>query len=147
MRKWSQTFCLNLMISRLSNQLSITLFLSAFSATFLGTRVEWHSLSTQVCLPAIKTRQLALIFYTTWNSQKAITHKFLIMLCLLASITTRSFDRRIFTLQNVLQGPFFTRRDFVEGEAICFSLGNLFNVFKWHMEDKKMTNLISDNWF
>lgn len=60
----------------------------------LGTGVEFHSQFIQVCLSAIKTRQHALIFYTRKGSQKAITHKFLIMFCLLPSVTTRTSRRR-----------------------------------------------------
>lgn len=54
-----------------------------------------HNLYRCVCA-AIKTRQHALIFYTRRDSQKAITHKFLIMFCLLALVTTRSKRRRKF---------------------------------------------------
>lgn len=61
-----------------------------FFLKLLETGVEFHSQFIQVYLSAIKTRQHALIFYTRIGSQKAITHKFLIMFCLRASVTTRS---------------------------------------------------------
>lgn len=79
------------------------MLLAFFREKLVGTGVEFHSQFIQVCLSAIKTRQHALIFYTRRDSQKAITHKFLIMFCLLASVTTRSNRRRNFRREKVVR--------------------------------------------
>lgn len=92
----------------------------------LGNGVEFHSQFIQVCLPAIKTRQLALIFYTRRDSQKAITHKFLIMFSLLGSVITSS-----------------TRGDFLRPKKLFAS----FSSYLWTNMEEKVVYIFLVDWF
>lgn len=111
--------------------------LSTFWEKLLGTGVEFHSQFIQVCLSAIKTRQPALIFYTRRDSQKAITHKFLIIFCLLASITTRSNRGRVLRCEKLFARFNSTVWTIMEGEVVCILLVKCFRIFKLHITNKK----------
>lgn len=111
----------------------------------MGTGVEFHSQFIQVCLSAIKTRQHALIFYTRRDSQKAITHKFLIMFCLLASVTTRSNRRRNFRREKSCSRISVQTYGQIWETGRSFCHGHLDWRFNITHHERKTPNLVQDN--
>lgn len=118
----------------------------SFQKKLLETGVEFHSQFIQVCLSAIKTRQHALIFYTRTESQKAITHKFLIMFCLRASVTTRSNRKRNFSPRKVAREFHCAHKDKLTKRDVRFCLGHLARRFNIRRHGRKSRNLIQYTW-
>ena len=124
----------------------VPLLSALFKKKLLETGVEFHSQFIQVCLSAIKTRQHALIFYTRRESQKAITHKFLIMFCLRVSVTTGSNRKRNFSPRKVSRAFHCAHMDKVTKRDVRFCHGHLGRRFNIRRHGQKSRSLIQHNW-